>query len=38
MDFAVVDISEKREETSLVFGGEIYTGWLTHWGEEINGR
>ena len=22
----------------MVFGGEIYSGWLTHWGEEMNGR
>jgi beta-galactosidase len=21
------------EKDTLIFGGEIYTGWMTHWGE-----
>lgn len=26
------------EKTGLIFGGEIYSGWLTHWGEAFQGK
>jgi len=22
----------------MIFGGEIYSGWLTHWGEQFQGK
>ena len=28
------DIAKIREPKGKVFGGQIYTGWLTHWYEE----
>lgn len=26
------------ERTGMIFGGEIYSGWLTHWGEAFQGK
>lgn len=26
-------LDEKISKDTLIFGGEIYTGWMTHWGE-----
>lgn len=28
------DYARTIEKNGLIFGGEIYTGWLTHWGEK----
>jgi beta-galactosidase len=26
------------EKKGMIFGGEIYSGWLTHWGENFQGK
>lgn len=31
-------IARLIEPQGLLFGGEIYSGWLTHWGEEYQGK
>ena len=25
-------------KTGVIFGGQIYSGWLTHWGESFQGK
>lgn len=30
--YHLAQISKLRSKDSLIFGGEIYSGWLTHWG------
>lgn len=32
-DFQLIKLSKSIDENALVFGGEIYSGWMTHWGE-----
>jgi beta-galactosidase len=31
------DTAKKLDPSVFIFGGEIYTGWLTHWGESWAG-
>jgi len=33
-DYTLILSSPERDNSTIVFGGEIYTGWLTHWGEK----
>ena len=30
--YADIELSPLRSSDSLVFGGEIYSGWFTEWG------
>jgi hypothetical protein len=30
----LISQNKKIANDTLVFGGEIYTGWMTHWGEK----
>jgi len=32
------DYARQIEPKGMLLGGEIYSGWLTHWGEDYQGK